>query len=181
MIYSVLYSISESLNQYLKNRFGFDEEKVLLSNIVNQDGSMAITEGDKVVMTLVNIQQEKINLRPTSGSMNPPVNVNLFVLFSSYFGENNYEESLKFLSAVLSFFQANNVMNQYNTPDLDPSVEKITFEIVNQDLQGLSFLWGVLGGKYMPSILYKIKMVKIQEGNFRGETPSLSGFGSNVS
>lgn len=183
MIFSILNSVSESLNQYLQNRFGPGEDKVILSSIVNQDGTVAVTDQDKVIMTLVNVQHEKVISRSSSSNngMNPPISINLFVLFSAYFSETNYPEALKFLSAVLGFFQANYVMTHANTPDLDPDIDKITFEIVNQDLQAMSFLWGVLGGKYMPSILYKIRMVTIQEGNFKGEVPAFRGFDSNAS
>jgi hypothetical protein len=106
-----------------------------------------------------------------------PVNLNLFILFSSYFIDKNYPEALKFLSAVISFFQSNAVFNHSNTPDLDDRVEKLTFEIVNQDLQNQSHLWGSLGGKYLPSILYKIRMVTIQEGN-EAEVSKISGLSS---
>jgi hypothetical protein len=180
MIYSVLNTVGEKLNFYLKNRFSLGEDKVLLSNIVNQDGSLAITESDKVVITLVNIQEETISSRVNSNmDQMRPINLNLYIMCSAYFIDKNYPESLKFLSAVISFFQANCVFNHNNTPDLDINVEKLTFEIVNQDLQGQSHLWGTLGGKYLPSVLYKVRMVTIQEGNVENDYSRISGLGSN--
>ncbi len=88
--------------------------------------------------------------------------------------------SVKFLSATLSFFQSNCVFTHSNTPDLNRNIEKLTFEIVNQDLQNQSHLWGTLGGKYLPSILYKVRMVTIQEGNFEDDYTRVSGFSSIV-
>jgi hypothetical protein len=182
MIYSVLNSVCDSLNQYLRNRFALAEDKVILSSIVNQDGSVAVTESDKLIITLVNIQQERISSRGPSSvnGVQAPVNINLFIMISAYFGENNYPEALKFLSAILSFFQGSKVMTHYNTPDLDPLIDKLTFEIENQDLQSQSHLWGMLGGKYLPSILYKVRMVSIQEGNFSGDVPAFKSLGTNV-
>jgi len=178
MVYSVLNTVGDKLNFYLKNRFSLGEDKVILSNIVNQDGSIAITESDKVVITLVNIHEETVSSRLNSQDHLPrPVNLNLFILFSSYFIDKNYPEALKFLSAVISFFQSNAVFNHSNTPDLDDRVEKLTFEIVNQDLQNQSHLWGSLGGKYLPSILYKVRMVTIQEGN-EVDVSKISGLSS---
>lgn len=180
MIYSVLNTISDRLNSYLKNRFALGEDKVILSNLVNQDGSVAITESDKVVITLVNIQEETVSSRLNSmENMYRPVNLNLYIMVSSYFIDSNYPEALKFLSAVLSFFQSNCVFNHANTPDLDLNVEKLTFEIVNQDLQNMSHLWGTIGGKYLPSVLYKVRMITIQEGNINSEASVFSGFRSN--
>ncbi len=180
MIYSVLNIIGERLNFYLKNRFALGEDKVILSNIVNQDGSLAITESDKVVITLVNIQEETITSRLNSTvNMARPINLNIYVMCSAYFTDKNYPESLKFLSATLSFFQSNCVFTHSNTPDLNRNIEKLTFEIVNQDLQNQSHLWGTLGGKYLPSILYKVRMVTVQEGNFEDDYTRVSGF-SNI-
>ena len=180
MIYSVLNTISEKLDFYLKNRFSLGENKVILSNIVNQDGSLAITESDKVVLTLVNIQEETVSSRLNSNMhMSRPINLNLYVMCSAYFIDSNYPEALKFLSAVLSFFQSNCVFTHNNTPDLDPNIEKLTFEIVNQDLQNQSHMWGTLGGKYLPSVLYKVRMVSIQEGNIESEHSRLTGLSSN--
>ncbi|WP_028978424.1 DUF4255 domain-containing protein [Sporocytophaga myxococcoides] len=181
MIYSVLNIIGERLNFYLKNRFALGEDKVILSNIVNQDGSLAITESDKVVITLVNIQEETVSSRLNSSvNMARPINLNIYVMCSAYFTDKNYPEALKFLSATLSFFQSNCVFTHSNTPDLNRNIEKLTFEIVNQDLQNQSHLWGTLGGKYLPSILYKVRMVTIQEGNFEDDYTRVSGFSSIV-
>lgn len=182
MIYEALEATADSLNDYFSNRFGQPEEKVILSNIVNQDGSPAVTETDKVLVTLVNIQEEKITAhRNTSrGIGNQSVNLYLYVMFSAYFTETNYPEALKFLSAIVSFFQGNPVMNHSNTPGLDGDIDKLVFEIVNQDLQNLSHLWGAIGGKYLPSVLYKIRMVSINEGNVSLEAPRFTGFDNNV-
>src|SRR6478736_8849220 len=103
MIYSVVNTIGDKLNFYLKNRFSLGEDKVLLSNIINQDGSLAITESDKVVITLVNIHEETVSSRLSNNDHLPrPININLFVLFSCYFVDKNYPEALKFLSAIVS-------------------------------------------------------------------------------
>ena len=42
------------------------------------------------------------------------------------------------------------------------TLEKLTFEMVNMNFEELNNLWGVLGGAYFPSIVYKVRMVKVQ-------------------
>ena len=184
MIYSALNTVAEQLNTYFSNRFSLSEDKVILSSIVNQDGSVAITETDKVILTLVNLQEEPISGTGKTitggGYGSRSINLNIFVLFSAYFSENNYSEALKFISAIISFFQAKNILTQENTPGLDPNVERLSFEIVNTDFQNLSHLWGTLGGKYLPSIVYKIRMVTFQEGVITGNVSEMSGLGSNI-
>jgi hypothetical protein len=169
MIHEALTIISDKLNTYFTNRFSLNEERLVLSNIVNQDGSVAINESDKMILTLINLQEEAIaSMNSRMVGVNRPVNLNLFILFSAYFTGGNYEEALKFLSATIGFFQSNPVINHHNTPELDDSIEKLSCEIVNTDLQSLSHLWGVLGGKHMPSVMYKIRMVTFNEFNSSG-------------
>lgn len=142
MIFSALDITQSSLNEYFRNRYNQTEDKVIMSTLVNQDGSVGIPESDKIVMTLVNVQEERVTAnRNSSKGGADPVHLYLYVLFSSYFVENNYGESLKFLSGVISFFQSHKILNHQNTPDLDSGIDKLSFEIYNQDLQNMSHLW----------------------------------------
>lgn len=179
MIYSAVTSISDLVNDYFERRFGQSEEKVVVSNIVNPDGSMAVTEPDKIILSLINLQQETVGQKNHSSGTYRPINMNLYLLFSASFNDGNYPEGLRYLSGVISYFQGTKVINHQNTPDLDNNIEKLTFEIVNQDLQNLSHLWGTIGGKYLPSILYKVRMVTFQEGLLTGNDVPFSGFGAD--
>ena len=177
MIYQAISTISQVINDYLKNRFSIVEDKVVVSNLVNADGSVAVTEPDKIIISLANLQQETVSHRGKAGT-NKPVNLNLFILVSAHFESENYVEGLRYLSGVISFFQANKTLNHANTPDLDNGIEKLSFEIVNQDLQNLSHLWGSIGSKYMPSVLYKVRMVSIQDGDLSEFNIPFTGFGT---
>ena len=73
------------------------------------------------------------------------------------------KEALKFLSAAISFFQHKKVFTPVDTPSLDSSIDKVIFEIVNLDYKDLSSVFGTLGAKYMPSVMYKMRMVTIEE------------------
>ncbi len=178
MIYSAVSTISSVVNDYLRNRFSTIEDKLVVSNLVNPDGSVAVTEPDKIIMSLVNLQQETVSHRGRGGS-NKAVNLNVFLLFSASFEENNYLEGLRYLSGIISFFQANKVLNHSNTPDMDPDIDKLSFEIVNQDLQNMSHLWGTMGAKYMPSILYKTRMISFTDGFLNNLDTPFTGFGTN--
>jgi hypothetical protein len=180
MVFEALKAVSESLNHYLKSRFGMIKDKVMLSSIIT-DNSSPSEDKDKIAVTLINVQNEKtIQRGHIVPGMRPPIYLNLFVLFSVYYGEDgSYEESLKELSAIVSFFQSNNVMDQQNSPSLDPAIDKLIFEFVNQDMQSLNYIWSMLGGKYVPSVLYKVRMITIQEG-IAAEFPiPFSGLGQN--
>jgi hypothetical protein len=169
MFENILTTISNHLEAYLKNRLGSDHETpVLINRLTNQDGSSTLANVNAVIISLVNIQQE--NLVSSSGNQggNRPIHLNLYVLFSACF-TTRYLDSFKYLSAVLSFFQANPVLNHSNCPDLDATISKLTFEIENLDTASVSQLWGVMGAKHMPFVLYKIRMVAVNEMTGGGE------------
>jgi len=62
---------------------------------------------------------------------------------------------------VIAFFQTRTVFTPSNTPDLPPGIEQLTVEIENLTTTELSNLWGILGGRYLPSILYRFRMITI--------------------
>ena len=43
------------------------------------------------------------------------------------------------------------------------SIEKIIFDIVNLNLEQVNQLWTTLGGHYMPSMVYKMRLLTIDE------------------
>jgi len=180
MIYESLYCLTEEMNEYFRNKLKLNEDKVVLSGLVNQDGSIAIQGENKVIVTLVNIEKEitqKVNGKSFSSSMNnqsPPVQLNVFVLFSAYFSSGNYPEALRFLSFIIAYFQGKSVFTQSNTGGLDPKIEKLTFEIVDLNPDALSNMWSTLGSKYMPSVLYKMRMLSIDESVVREYRPAIS-------
>jgi Pvc16 N-terminal domain len=179
MIYEALKCVSDSLNVYLRTRFALSKDKVSLSPVVDKDGNSGQIDRDKIAITLINVEQEKhVQKGDIRAGMRPPMHLNLYVLFTVYFGEDSsYEESLRELSAIISFFQANTVLNHQNTPDLDDRIDRLVFEYTNQDMQSMNYIWGMLGGKFAPSVLYKVRMVTIQEGIVDSIIPKFTGFG----
>ncbi|MBN1604162.1 MAG: DUF4255 domain-containing protein [Chitinispirillaceae bacterium] len=180
MISRVLNSIATDINQFLRNRYNLNEDPVVISNLTGLDGSVAVDGENKIVLTIVNIEQENTIQKQNHASVDmqtslkymPPIYINLLVLMSAFFQNTNYYESLKMLSAALSFFQHKPIFNSQNTPGFDDNLEKITVEIVNLNINELSNLWGQLGGKYLPSILYKFRMIKF-DGNYPVEMVNL--------
>lgn len=168
MIQKAINCISFELNQFMKHRFRSAEDVVVASNLVSLDGSVDIPSENKIVITMINIEREYTAYHNGSSSQiheglrtmkQPPVSLNFHILISSYFTGKNYTEALKFLSQVLYFFQGKSTFTSQNSPSLDPSISKLTMEIVNLDFKDLSSLWSMIGSRYLPSILYKIRMI----------------------
>ena len=166
MIQNVIPIIGSQLNEYLKNSFGEIEDRVVVTSVANSSGASSIEIDNKIMITLINVEEEKL-IRNTGynqfGGTNPSIYINLYVLFAANFPENNYREGLRFLSAVIYFFQGQHTFNPQNTPSLPSEVEKITVEIINLEFAVLSNIWSMLGGKYLPSIVYKFRMLNFNQ------------------
>jgi hypothetical protein len=164
MIDAALSHIASQLNQFLKRSYDSAEDMAVMSNILEQDGTLAAGINNKLVVMLVNVTKETSPARPPQFSgadktvnAPPPLFMNLYVMVAAHFG--NYAESLKFLSNAVSFFQRQPVFDRQSTPDLDKRIDKLVLDIENLNTQDLSSLWGILSGKYLPSVLYRVRMV----------------------
>jgi len=175
--------ILDELNGFLGIRYPSSEPHVVLSNLSNLDGTVPAQIENKLVLSLINIEREAaaavsaMQMRPQNGEyvrLNPPLNLNLYVLVSAHFG-NNYAESLKFLSGAMGFFQAKPVYGREEAPDFPRGLEKLSLEMVNLSFQDLNNVWGNLGGRYIPSVVFKARMLTIQEGWITERVPEITG------
>jgi hypothetical protein len=89
----------------------------------------------------------------------PPLYINLFLLFFANFSEKNYPMGLGMISRTIAFFQENPYFNHQNLPDLPAPIDNLAFEFSNLDAQGLSYLMGLAGVNYLPSVYYKVRML----------------------
>ena len=131
---------------------------------------------------LVNIEKDTTPYRqPNHGNpvadrqsiSSPPLFFNLFLMVAGNFSGNNYPEALKFISHTISFFQSQSLFNHQNTPDLDARINQLTLEIENLDYHALSNLWGMLSGKYLPSVLYKVRLVAFDTGDIKQQVTTI--------
>jgi len=181
MIHLSLKFLTKVINDYLKIRNGLDEDKVFLTHVSGESG-LAIPD-KSLGLSLVNIEEEKIfkeqsatfiNGDGTVEYRNPELKLNLYILISANYQNQNlndpsddYYEGLKQLSNVISFFQAKNVFTHDNTPVLAaeaPKIKKLILELYSYSFEQMYNFWSVLGTKYLPSVLYKVRLLTIQEG-----------------
>ncbi|MDX1671513.1 MAG: DUF4255 domain-containing protein [Balneolaceae bacterium] len=167
--------IRDQLDLYLKQRAGVETDRVALSELLKQNGDIAI-DMNTVGIALVNIEEERIGKQQepyqkidqgTIFRANPEIRVNLFLLFVARFSK--YDEAVKAVSNVISFFQGRNVFERTQYPTMDPSIDKLIFEMQTMNFEQMNHLWGALGAKYMPSVLYKMRMLTIREEEIQAE------------
>jgi len=189
MIAKTLSFITDLLNQELKLTFGIDEDKVVASSLINPDGSIASNIENKIVVSVINLEHETtrkhLSAYVKDGSQNfgkvaPPVQLNLYVLVSANYDSTNYLEANKMLSAVIGVFQAHPYFTKESNPSMQKPLEKLTFEIYNLPINELSHIWSGIGAKYVPSIIYKIRMLAIREDIIHKEVPGITGLGTGA-
>jgi hypothetical protein len=189
MIDAAINHIAGQLNQYLKRTFDLNEDVVVISNILEQDGTVASNVENKLVMFLINVEKDTVPFRPQNHATigldrsvvsYPPIYLNLYLMVAAHFNGNNYPEALKFLSNTISFFQRRPVLDHENTPDMDSRIEKLTVDIENLNIKDISTLWSAITGKYLPSVIYKVRMVTFDSGDIRLRDPLIEKIYSEV-
>jgi hypothetical protein len=183
MLHNLLPIVGEELNEFLMSRYNTNEDRLIISNLINQDGSLNSEGLNKVVCSLVNIEEET-TLKSSYGvsssaggyvSGSGSIHMNLTVMFSAMFQGKSYVESLKFLSGVIYFFQSKAVFTSSNTPGLSSNIDKVVFDIVNLDYKEMNSIFSMIGAKYMPSVVYKVRMLTFSNDDINDVTPSISG------
>ena len=82
-----------------------------------------------------------------------------------------YPEALKLLSFTAAFFQGRPMFDQQNTPGLEPGIDRLTVELENLSIADLGNLWGILGGRYLPSLVYRMRMLVIDSERLEAQVP----------
>ena len=139
MIDKALSTIVLELNNFVKQNYQLTDEVVILSPVTDIKGAFTEKNVDKIFISLINIEHETIVKNSKTGqvygniqaAVNPAVNLNLYILCAASY--NDYTESLKFLSALISFFQGKFVFTHENTPELDPAIDKLILDIENAE------------------------------------------------
>jgi len=184
MIAKALIFITELLNKELKMSFGINDDRVVASSLINPDGSIAGNTENKMVVSIINLEHEttmkSMNNYIKDGTNNygkktPPVHLNIYVLISANYDSSNYLEANKMLSAVIGVFQAHPYFSKQTNPEMQSPLEKLTFEIFNLPINELSHIWSGIGAKYVPSIIYKLRMLAIQDNIIKAEIPGIKG------
>lgn len=173
MIDTAIKFLSDEVNTYLKKRalssasFG----SVIPGQIVDDNGKWLIA-ADNIGLTLINIEEERIlqsqlpDRLYVNGShivVPPALKLNLTLLFHTRYTNGNYEQSLRFLSSVMSFFQAHPSFTADAYPGLDPRIEKLTVEMLSLGSEQLNQIWAYLGSKYLPSVAYRVRLIVLQD------------------
>lgn len=161
-------------------------ERVVASSLFDLDGKVNSAAKDKVVVQVVNVQEDRVYHSvdvfrrrddDTSELVRPEIKVNVFVLFVANI--SSYAEAAKMLSWVIAFFQHRNTFDYKGIPGLTDLEGHFTFELHSMTFEQQNHLWGTLGAKYMPSVMFKLGIVDISDRQVRAEIPPILDISAN--
>lgn len=186
--------LRDELDNYIDLSIGSAE--VVVDNIGLLETSSADTLTKRIVITLVNLEEESTlkNSTPLRKNFgynavyeNPPVFLNLYVLITCNYSGDDYVHALERLSAIIKFFQSRNSFS-YNSlsggmlptePDLIDL--KFTMELYTLTFEQINHLWGSLGGRQIPFVMYKLRLVALTERAVVREIPVIEEIDTNIS
>lgn len=153
----------------------------LAEGITSAGGNGGIARG-KLIFSVVNIKEEKtlknlpnivrndITLRATYE--NPPVFLNFQILITAT--DAVYSNALLMLSRAIRFFQSKNVFTQDDVSPASISTSapanlldrlesfKLIFDLYSPSMEEVNHLWGTLGGKQYPFVIYMMRMLDLK-------------------
>jgi hypothetical protein len=191
MIDKALKFLTEEMNIYLdlQNGGNLGDQLIVLTNVATSTGGWAIPS-QKLGVSLINIEEEKVfkeqqtNFRNTAGEFelyNPEIKLNLYMLVCANFvsenGDDKYEQGLKQLSRIITCFQGKNVFTTENSPGMDPEIKKLIVDLYSYSFEQQYNFWTILGAKYLPSVLYRVRLLAYQEKRMLNKNDSVSSYG----
>ena len=184
MIDNALKIIANEVNKYVVRKLDPDRDpsstkRIATGNVtkvLESDSSGSRTDSVTApgILSLVNVEEERLSKSPNNFTRvndkveyrNPKIPLNLYCLFGV--NHTSYDTALQYLSLIIQFFQYRNYIDHKNTPPdngliLDQRIDKLIIDMVSMNSEQVNHLWATLGGKYLPSVLYKVRMLTIED------------------
>lgn len=173
MLDVALNFLTAELNAYLVARGArkpTDEiGKAEVGKLVDDAGKWVIPD-DQIGVSLIHIEEDRVMksqlpeavlTRGRQVILEPALKLNLHILFAAKF--QKYDEGLRSLSLVLTYFQSHPTFTPDTYSGLDPRIERLTVELQPLTYDQLNQIWTFIGAKQLPSAIYKVRMVALQD------------------
>lgn len=179
MIDHALNILSGKLNRYFQSMANVSGDNVAF--IDGGNTNPLVLPLNKITPLLINIEEERTlrqadryEARNQGGLRvggNPEVRISLLLLFIARFSD--YEQSLKFISLVIQFFQSHRIFDHENTPELLPEIDYLRMELQTMPIAQQNDLWHALHTTYLPSVSYRMSLLVYRDQDTLAlETPT---------
>ena len=169
VIDTALNFIADEVNAHLRKRTGGELGAVEIGPLVDERGNWIVTL-DTMRLTLFQIDEERtlreqMPERTLVGGrevlLPPPLKLNLVLLFAGRFQQ--YDQALRTLSHIMAFFQARPLFTPSDSPSLPPGLERVSLDLLSYGPEQLNQMWACLGAKHLPSVVYRLRLVALQD------------------
>ena len=167
-----MYTTLNAIKTFLKDKFDSIEnnECTVELGAIEKEGQIE----KNLLITLVRIEEETsvkkqhASIRKTNDGTafyaNPDVCLNLYILISSHASYN------------LALQQINNTVYFLNSiyrddKSIPEDIKKLSIELQSPTAEQWNSMWQTLGGKVVPSVLYKVRMITISALSSTREVP----------
>lgn len=167
MIAPVLNLVQQEMEEFFHRQLTDNVPEVVLDKLVTRDGKSTVPEEEnRVVITLLNAQEERNMQRSRTSELHQPYYLNLWLMFSIHEKEKDrdqgdYLRGLEYLDTVLRFFQQNPVFTPQNSQRLPEGIQHLQFELMNESLKDTSYVWTMTGAKHAPFVLYMVRSLTV--------------------
>lgn len=185
MIDLALTLVCDRLNAHLSALFGLSDDLVVLAPLSDAEGRPTPEARNRLALFLTNIAQDGVPRtapQTARGMMGeaPPVHLDIYFMLASGYDPETYTEGLKLISAALLFFQSQPVLTPTRVPEMPDGIAQLSIEISNLQVEEVGQLWGNLGGRYVPSVMFKMRSVMIDAGLAQQITPLIRATGQET-
>ena len=191
MIGTALQFVTREINKFISLRLRTEasNRRIALASHVSPDGTFAGIEDNILLLALVGVQKDPVaqgtaarGFAPVQNALmttvyeesTPPVFLNLQLLIAANFRAEHVQSGLDLLSMAISFLQGNSAWSHENFPGLPTGVEQLAFDLETLDFHAQSHLWGAIGAKHMPSAIYKMRILTIDEQRVEAVVPGVT-------
>lgn len=172
--------LRDEVNASLVLRTGSDTVKVVLSKVADEAGKYPFAI-DNIGCSIVNIEEERVlkshlpdytTINGLQVAAEPELKLNLHLLFAAHF--THYDQALKYLALLLTFFQSRPIFTSDQYPALPSILGKLTMELLSLNYEQLNQIWAFVGAKQLPSVVYRLRLVTLQDTRPTGMQPPIT-------
>lgn len=160
--------LAGEVNAYIRKRTGAAVDVLDVGSLADDQGKWAFSNSLRLALVAVEEERatreqvpERVFVDGRNVVLQPPLKLNLVVVFAAHL--TNYDDSLRYLSYVLTFFQAHPAFAPDQFPALDTRIEYLAPDLLSYGPEQLNQMWAYIGTKYLPSVAYRVRMVVLQD------------------
>lgn len=189
MISHALTIIVNELNNHFVEVYGAADGTVKLGNLAEGFTANGVSR-ESLILSVTNIKEEKTlknlpaytrnDVTLSAVYENPPVFLNFQILLTAT--HTDYTNALLVLSRAIRFFQQQCVFTQDTVDPLSITTNqpgnildqlesfRLIFDLYSASMEEVNHLWGTLGGKQYPFVLYMLRMLDLKFRTIQSES-----------